>query len=101
VLIGAEGFAAESFALFLELLEQLPFPGDERHGAAVRGTRRVFLSHTSELREIPARMPYVEAAAEAVVAAGHAVADMAHFPAADRPRPRCAVRLSSPRTCSC
>ena len=53
-------------------------------GAAGGGGWRVFLSHTSELREFPAGASYVAAAERAVSACGHVVVDMADFPAADQ-----------------
>ena len=46
---------------------------------------RVFVSHTSELRDYPPGNSYVAAVERAISAAGHVIVDMADFPAADRP----------------
>jgi uncharacterized protein DUF4062 len=58
------------------------------------GGWRVFLSHTSELRDFPQGTSYVAAVERAISAAGHVIVDMADFPAADRPAARlCADRV--------
>jgi hypothetical protein len=48
------------------------------------GPLRVFLSHTSELREFPSGGSYISKAERAVSAAGHAIGDMADFAASDQ-----------------
>jgi tetratricopeptide (TPR) repeat protein len=48
--------------------------------------RRVFLSHTFELRNFPVgKKSYVAEAERAISAAGYVIVDMADFPAADQP----------------
>jgi tetratricopeptide (TPR) repeat protein len=55
---------------------------------------RVFVSHTSELRDYPGGMSYVGAVERAISAAGHVIVDMAGFPAsAQAPAQVCAGRV--------
>ena len=55
---------------------------------------RVFVSHTSELRDFPAGRSYVGAVERAISACGHVVVDMADFPAADQvPAQMCRERV--------
>jgi len=58
---------------------------------------RVFLSHTSELRDFPAGTSYVAAVERAVSVAGHVIVDMADFPAASHP----AAQLCTERVRGC
>ena len=54
---------------------------------------RVFISHTSELRDFPAGRSYVTAV-ERAISAGHVLVDMADFPAADQvPAELCRERV--------
>lgn len=68
-------------------------------GGAIRGEAarwRVFVSHTSELREFPRGRSYVSAVERAVAASGHVTVDMADFPATDLPSARlCTDRVES------
>ena len=55
---------------------------------------RVFVSHTSELRDYPRAGSYVAAVERAISACGHVIVDMADFPAADQPPAElCAERV--------
>jgi tetratricopeptide (TPR) repeat protein len=55
---------------------------------------RVFISHTSELRDFPGGRSYVAAVERAIAAAGHVVVEMADFAAADEaPARLCAEKV--------
>jgi tetratricopeptide (TPR) repeat protein len=61
---------------------------------------RVFISHTSELREFPSGVgvkSYIDVVERAVIAAEHVVVDMTDFPAADQP----AAQLCTARVRGC
>src|SRR6185312_6623222 len=64
-------------------------------GSPGSGARwRVFISHTSELRNFPKGKSYVAAVERAISAAGHVIVDMADFAAADQAPARvCAERV--------
>jgi tetratricopeptide (TPR) repeat protein len=52
---------------------------------------RVFISHTSELRDFPKPRSYVHEVERAITAAGHVIVDMTDFPAADQQPARLCV----------
>jgi uncharacterized protein DUF4062 len=54
-------------------------------GAGGGARWRVFISHTSELREFPTGASYVAAVERAISAAEHVIVDMADFPVTDQP----------------
>ena len=57
------------------------------------GGWRVFISHTSELRDFPEGRSYVAAVERAISAAGHVIVDMADFAAAGPPARVCEERV--------
>ena len=68
--------------------------GDDKRGHNV--TRRIFVSHTAELRQFPQGGSYVDAVERAISACGYVIVDMADFPAAGLPPAElCAERVRS------
>ncbi len=66
-------------------LERMAGSGSAGAGAGTGARWRVFVSHTSELRNFPAgEKSYIVEAERAIAAAGHVSVDMAGFPAADQ-----------------
>jgi Domain of unknown function (DUF4062)/Predicted nucleotide-binding protein containing TIR-like domain len=61
----------------------VPLADTDGSGSGARW--RVFISHTSELREFPQGESYVAVVERAISAAGHLIVDMADFPATDQP----------------
>lgn len=53
---------------------------------------RVFISHTSELRDFPQGRSFVAAVERAISATGHVIVDMADFPASNLPAAQVCVR---------
>ena len=73
-----------------------PVTGAEGRGG-VAGWR-VFVSHTSELRDFPSGKSYLAEVERAISAAGHVIVDMADFPAADQtPAQLCVERVGGVR----
>ena len=67
----------------------------ERYFSFVPGSRRVFLSHTSELGQYPQEQSFVRAAEEAVIRAGAVPGDMKYFTARDsKPAEYCVREVS-------